>query len=66
MMSWPTVALLVALAAFLAIVAFVFLVPAQRWRKDARIPLDDCNPVESKPTTPMKDDTAPRKDDTHG
>lgn len=37
----PTVGLLIALVLFVAIVAWVFLVPKEAWRRDAEIPLEN-------------------------
>ena len=36
----PTAGLVVALAVFVSIVAWVFLVPRSAWQRDARIPLE--------------------------
>lgn len=36
----PTVGLLIAFVLFVAIVAWVFLVPKEAWRRDAEIPLE--------------------------
>jgi hypothetical protein len=37
----PTVSLVLALALFVSIVAWVFVVPKSSWQRDAEIPLDD-------------------------
>ena len=37
----PTVGLLIAFVLFVAIVAWVFLVPKEAWRRDAEIPLEN-------------------------
>ncbi len=36
----PTASLVVFLALFVSLVAWVFLVPKARWQRDARIPLE--------------------------
>ena len=37
---WPTASLVIFLALFVSIVAWVFIVPKARWRRDAEIPLE--------------------------
>ena len=37
---WPTASLVIFLALFVSIVAWVFLVPKARWQRDAQIPLE--------------------------
>ena len=37
---WSIVSLLLAFVLFIGIVAWVFVGPASRWQRDARIPLD--------------------------
>jgi hypothetical protein len=42
---WPTLALLLFFAAFLAVLVWVLCTPISRWKRDASMPLSD-RPVE--------------------
>ena len=45
----PTLSMLIFLSLFLGLLAWQFLTPTARWRRDARIPLEEA-PIE--PRTP--------------
>ncbi|MFO0894775.1 MAG: hypothetical protein U0574_07440 [Phycisphaerales bacterium] len=47
----PTLLLLASMAAFLGLVAWLWLTPRGRWQQDAQIPLDPSSP----PSTRSKD-----------
>jgi hypothetical protein len=44
---WPTLALVIFFAAFLAVLAWVLCTPISRWQRDASMPLRE-QPVESR------------------
>ncbi len=45
--SWPIVALVIFLGLFLAIVAYIFIIPKSAWQRDAQLPLDITREVSS-------------------
>jgi hypothetical protein len=43
---WPAVSLIIFLVLFIGMLAWLFLVPSARWKRDARMPLEEA-PVEA-------------------
>ena len=43
---WPSMSLIIFLVLFIGMLAWLFLVPSARWKRDARMPLEDA-PLET-------------------
>ncbi len=52
------IALILAAAAFIAILLWLWFTPSRRWREDAKLPIDDAPRAGHRPSARSKSDSA--------